>query len=82
MFNSIKEHVFSIDRMRMMTRGCSRGCLKPHKIVCFQASMDLRGFCGPKIRYSEKWTLFLDCAGGTALINYISVTSNSIVINP
>ena len=50
MFNSIKEHVFSIDRMRMMTRGSSKGCLKQHKKVCFQATMDLRGLCGPKIK--------------------------------
>ena len=50
MFNSIKEHVFSIDRMRMMTRGSFKGCLKVHKTVCFQATMDLRGFCGPKIK--------------------------------
>ena len=44
MFNSIKEHVFSIDRMRMMTRGSSKGCLKVHKTVCFQATMDLKRF--------------------------------------
>ena len=50
MLNSIKEHVFSINRIRMMTRGSSKGCLKVHKTVCFQATMDLRGFCRPKIK--------------------------------